>query len=106
MSSGLNLPCYRAFLVLMLTGTLSVGILTWTQAGLQSVSMLTARCLNLSSPLCPVANAKTYAVDLAAARLFLGQPDFCLIHSAPSTSPQHPAILPTVEPHPPAIAPR
>jgi Flp pilus assembly protein TadG len=69
---GIEFALLSGFLVLMLTGTLSVGILTWTQAGLQSVSMLTARCLNLGSPLCPVANAKTYAVDLAAARLFLG----------------------------------
>ncbi len=69
---GVEFALLSGFLVLMLTGTLGIGILTWTQAGLQSVSMLTARCVALGSPLCPVASAKTYAVSLATARLFSG----------------------------------
>jgi len=69
---GVEFALLSGFLILMLTGTLSIGILTWTQAGLQSVSMLTARCVALGSPLCPAASEKTYAVGLATARLFSG----------------------------------
>jgi Flp pilus assembly protein TadG len=67
---GVEFALLSSFLVLMLTGTLSIGILTFTQAGLQSVSMLTARCVALGSPLCPA--GKSYAVSLATARLFSG----------------------------------
>jgi hypothetical protein len=67
---GVEFALLSGLLVLLLTGTLSVGILTWTQSGLQSVALLTARCLALGSPLCP--SGPSYAVSLAQARLFSG----------------------------------
>ena len=59
-----------SLLILLLTGTLSVGVLILTQAGLQGVSAQAARCAALGSSLCPA--VPQYAVTLAKQRLFAG----------------------------------
>jgi Flp pilus assembly protein TadG len=59
-----------ALLILLLTGTLGLGVLTWVQAGLQTVAQQTARCLAIGGTACP--SGAPYAVSLAQARLFSG----------------------------------
>lgn len=59
-----------SLLILLLTGTLSLGLLILTQGALQGVSAETARCAALGSSLCP--SAPQYAVTLAQQRLFTG----------------------------------
>jgi Flp pilus assembly protein TadG len=59
-----------ALLILLLTGTISVGLLTWTQAMLQSVAVQTARCLAIGGTAC--ASGPQYAVNLAQQQLFAG----------------------------------
>jgi Flp pilus assembly protein TadG len=57
-------------LILLLTGTISLGVLTWTEAALQSVAAQTARCLAIGATACP--SGPPYAVNLATQRLFSG----------------------------------
>jgi Flp pilus assembly protein TadG len=57
-----------ALLILLLTGTLGLGVLTWVQAGLQAVALETARCLAIGGTACR--SGSSYAVNLAQARLF------------------------------------
>ena len=57
-------------LLLLLLGTLSVAVLIWAEAALQSVAAQTARCSALGSSLC--SSATEYAVTLADERLFSG----------------------------------
>jgi len=59
-----------SLLILLLTGTLSIGLLTWTASMLQSVALQTARCVAIGSSACP--SGPTYAVTLAQKTLFTG----------------------------------
>jgi len=57
-------------LILLLVGTLGLGLLILSETGLQSIAAQTARCAALGSKLC--ATPADYAVQLAGQRLFSG----------------------------------
>lgn len=57
-------------LILLLIGTLGLGLLILSETGLQSIAAQTARCVALDSSLC--ATPADYAVQLAGQRLFSG----------------------------------